>query len=242
MHGDLTSVKTLLRDLASAGNIPDAQLVICPPYPFIALCRDSLAESAIKIGAQDLSMHDIGPCTGEVSGSMLVEFGCTYVLVGHSERRSRHGEDDRLVAAKTKRALAAGLMPIVCVGETLKERQDGRTALVLRRQVQTAAAELSPAQLSHLVIAYEPLWAIGSGISASPDMAQEAHIMIRQSLVHGGGAVKLLYGGSVKADNATHLLTMPDVDGVLVGAASLDAKEFLGIASRLGSGVSGLVR
>jgi triosephosphate isomerase len=191
--------------------------------------RELLAGSAIGWGAQDVSEHASGAYTGEVAAAMIAEFGARYVLAGHSERRQYHGEGDGQVAAKAKAALGAGLTPIVCVGETLAERESGQTAAVVTRQIDAVIGVLGGA-MARTVVAYEPVWAIGTGRTASPEQAQEVHALLRGRLAAAGTAdVKLLYGGSVKAANAASLFGMPDVDGGLVGGASLDANEFLAI-------------
>ena len=205
-------------------------VAVCVPFPYLAQARDALAGSAVGWGAQDVSAHASGAYTGEVSGRMLVEFGCRYAIVGHSERRQYHGERDGEVGAKARAALAAGITPIVCVGETLAERDAGATGAVVERQL-GAVVDAMGTMLHHVVVAYEPVWAIGTGRTASPAQAQEVHAQVRAQLRRSGaGEVPLLYGGSVKAANAAALYAMPDVDGGLVGGASLDAHELLAIA------------
>jgi triosephosphate isomerase len=205
-------------------------LAVCVPFPFLAQARDALAGSGVEWGAQDVSAHASGAYTGEVSGAMLAEFGCRYAIVGHSERRQYHGERDAEVGAKARAALAAGLTPIACVGETLAERDAGATAAVVERQL-GAVVDALGAETGRIVVAYEPVWAIGTGRTASPAQAQEVHGRLRAQLARGGaGEVPVLYGGSVKAANAAALYAMPDVDGGLVGGASLDAHELLAIA------------
>jgi triosephosphate isomerase len=197
----------------------------------LAQAREALAGSAIGWGAQDVSAHAVGAFTGEVSAGMLADFGCHYVLVGHSERRQFHGETDAAVGAKAAAALAVGVTPLVCMGETLAERDAGQTLAVVARQFDAAAAVLGE-QVARIVVAYEPVWAIGTGRTASPAEAQAVHAFLRQRLIAASAAeVKVLYGGSVKAANAAELFAMPDIDGGLVGGASLDAKEFLAIAA-----------
>jgi triosephosphate isomerase len=192
----------------------------------------ALSGSAVAWGAQDVSEHAAGAYTGEVSGAMLAEFGCRYAIVGHSERRSLHGENDALVARKAAAALAAGLKPIVCVGETLPERDAGKTDSVVLRQIDAVVKQLG-GQVAKAIVAYEPVWAIGTGRTARPEEAQAVHRLLRHRLREADPAaedVLLLYGGSVKADNAKALFACPDVDGGLVGGASLQAAEFLTIA------------
>lgn len=178
-------------------------------------------------------MHESGAFTGEISGEMLRDFGCAYVIVGHSERRSYHGESDEQVAKKVLRALASRLSPIVCVGETLAEREAGMTAEVVTRQIDAVLGKLNDEQMQEIVVAYEPVWAIGTGKTATPEMAQEIHALLRKKLTEknasAGARTRILYGGSVKADNAIELFAMPDIDGGLIGGASLKANEFLTI-------------
>jgi triosephosphate isomerase len=232
MNGGLAANATLLVALL-AGWKPraDRVLAVCVPFPYLAQTRDALADSPVAWGAQDLSSHGAGAHTGDVSGRMIVEFGCRFVLVGHSERRQQHGETDAVVCAKAKAALATGLTPIVCVGETLAERDAGQWQSVVGRQFDAVAAALAK-DLPLIVLAYEPVWAIGTGRTATPEQAQEAHAFLRGRLAHAGAeGVQVLYGGSVKAANAVALFAQPDVDGGLVGGASLDATEFLAIAN-----------
>ncbi|HUH86889.1 MAG TPA: triose-phosphate isomerase [Pusillimonas sp.] len=233
MHGGLEANAQLLTDLrAGAGILADyCTLAVCVPFPYLEQARLLLKESSISWGAQDISAHERGAYTGEVSAGMLREFACTWVLVGHSERRAMHGETDALVAAKAKAALAAGLTPVVCVGETLEQQEAGQTLEVIGRQLEPVLA-LGEQSVSKLVVAYEPVWAIGTGRTATPGQAQEVHAAIRAMLnTVGASAVRVLYGGSVKADNAASLFAMPDIDGALVGGASLVADEFLRIAA-----------
>jgi len=206
------------------------ELAVCVPFPYLAQARESLAGGAVGYGSQDVSAHANGAYTGEVSAAMLAEFGCGYAIVGHSERRQYHGERDGEVGAKANAALAARVTPIVCVGETLAERDAGATGAVVERQLDAVVDALG-AGLPRIVVAYEPVWAIGTGRTATPAQAQEVHGRLRARLKRAGaGDVKLLYGGSVKAANAAALYAMPDVDGGLVGGASLDAHELLAIA------------
>ncbi|MCC7327388.1 MAG: triose-phosphate isomerase [Burkholderiales bacterium] len=231
MNGGLEANASLLVALL-AGWTPSAErsLAVCAPFPYLGQVRDALTGSKLAWGAQDLSPHSAGAYTGDVAGAMIAEFGCRYVLAGHSERRQLHGETDALVAAKAKAALAAGLTPLVCVGETLAERDGAGWQTVVGRQFDAIAAALA-ADLARVVLAYEPVWAIGTGRTASPAQAQEVHAFLRQRLQKSSAeAVQVLYGGSVKAGNAGALFAMPDVDGGLVGGASLDAVEFLAIA------------
>jgi triosephosphate isomerase len=212
--------------------VPEERAIgVCVPFPYLGQIQAALTGSAILWGAQDVSPHRSGAFTGEVGASMLVEFGVRLVLVGHSERRQLQGEADDLVAAKAAAALAAGITPIVCVGETLAERDSGATPTVVLRQLD-AVAEILGDRLGRIVLAYEPVWAIGTGRTASPEQVQEVHALLRKRLrAANAGDVAILYGGSVKAANAKALFALQDVDGGLVGGASLDAKEFLAIAA-----------
>lgn len=205
---------------------------VCVPFPYLGPVGDAVAGSTLWLGAQDVCEHEEGAYTGEVSAGMLVDFGCRLVIVGHSERRARQGETSELVAAKASRALAAGLVPIVCVGETLQEREAGRTLEVIALQM-APVLELGADALARMVIAYEPVWAIGTGLSASVEQAVEVHRAIRSSLARlmgeGADKVRILYGGSVKPETAPELFGAPDVDGGLIGGASLKAEDFLAI-------------
>jgi triosephosphate isomerase len=233
MNGGLRQNDALLADLRAGWMAPPGrELAVCVPYPYLWQAQAALSGSAIAWGAQNVSEHAAGAFTGEVSAAMAAEFGCRYAVVGHSERRTLFGETDAAVAAKAVAALAAGLTPIVCVGETLAEREAGATEKVVSRQLDAAIAALGP-RLSAVVVAYEPVWAIGTGRTASPAQAQDVHRLLRARLSAADVAaadVPLLYGGSVKADNAKALFGCPDIDGGLVGGASLKADEFLAIA------------
>ncbi len=232
MNGDTASNARLLDAIARGWQAAaDRGLAVCVPFPYLAQARERLAGSAVAWGAQDVSEYPSGAHTGEVSAAMVAEFGSRYAIVGHSERRQAHGESDALVAAKAAAALAADLVPVVCVGETLAEREAGATSAVVTRQIDAVIAALGPA-LARCVVAYEPVWAIGTGRTATPEQAQEVHALLRRRLAAAGaGSIALLYGGSVKAANAASLFGMPDVDGGLVGGASLDADEFLAIGA-----------
>jgi triosephosphate isomerase len=233
MNGGLKQNDALLTDLRAGWTAPEGRAVaVCVPYPYLWQAQAALSGSSIAWGAQDLSEHASGAYTGDVSAAMVAEFGCTYAIVGHSERRALHGESDELVSKKAAAALAAGLKPIVCVGETLAQRDAGETEAVVLRQLDAVIARLG-ADLVKVVVAYEPVWAIGTGRTAKPEQAQEVHRFLRQRLRKAdkaAGEMLLLYGGSVKADNARALFACPDVDGGLVGGASLKADEFLTIA------------
>ncbi len=234
MHGSLAENEALLGALRSGlGADAAPQCVVCVPFPYLAQAQRLLQGSTISWGAQDVSEHPKGAFTGEVSAAMLREFGCRYVIVGHSERRALHGEDSTLVGRKMRAAQAAGITPIVCVGETLAQRESGATEAVVAEQLDAAIAEAGVARLAQAVLAYEPVWAIGTGKTASPEQAQAVHRYLRERVRTADPAVAealvILYGGSVKAANASELFAMPDIDGGLVGGASLDAKEFLAI-------------
>jgi triosephosphate isomerase len=231
MHGSLAENASLLDALRARAGAGTCQIGVCVPFPYLAQAQALLEGSAVSWGAQDISVHDKGAYTGEVSAAMLKDFGCRWALAGHSERRAMHGETDELVAQKARTALAAGLTPVVCVGETLAEREGGNTLGVIERQLEPVLA-LGADSLRHVVLAYEPVWAIGTGRTATPEQAQEVHGAIRVAL-RGLGVpqVRILYGGSVKAANAAELFAMPDIDGALVGGASLVADEFLRIAA-----------
>ncbi len=208
------------------------QVVVCPPVIYLQQCAGLLADSMVALGAQDVSDQISGAYTGETSAVMLKELGCRYVLVGHSERRIRHAEADDVVANKALAAIQSGLTPVVCVGETLGEREQGLTEKVVGRQLKAVVSALGD-KLAQIVIAYEPVWAIGTGKTATAEQAQDVHRFLRYELAgvdaEIASKVAILYGGSVKADNAAELFAMPDIDGGLVGGASLDAAEFLQI-------------
>ena len=233
MNGGIAANAVLLEGIRSGANGLAAELAVCVPAPYLAQVQAALSGSAVAWGGQDLSLHASGAYTGEVSGAMLRDFDCQFVIVGHSERRSLHGETDAIVADKARQALACGLTPIVCVGETLEEREAGRTDSVVSRQLMAVVSALGQ-QLAKIVIAYEPVWAIGTGKTATPEMAQQVHAQMRALLVGvdpvAGRGVRLLYGGSMKPDNARDLLAMDDIDGGLIGGASLKADDFLAIA------------
>jgi len=235
MHGSLKSNDALLRDVRAGVAALDIDIAVCVPYPYLAQARELLAGSNLAWGAQDVSEHAQGAYTGEVSAAMLVDFGCKYVIVGHSERRAYYGESDAIVAAKAQAALQAGLIPIVCVGETLEERERNVTAEVVMRQMDAVIARCGVASLAHMVVAYEPVWAIGTGRTATPAQAQEVHALIRARVAREdagvAGGLRILYGGSVKPGNARELMTQPDIDGGLIGGASLVAADFVAICA-----------
>jgi triosephosphate isomerase len=235
MHGSLAANLSLLDAVRTGAAGLKGQVAICVPYPYLAQAQAVLAGSNVAWGAQDVSEHAQGAYTGEVSAAMLNDFGCRYAIVGHSERRSFYGDTDAVVAAKFDAALKAGLVPILCVGETLDEREANITAQVVTRQLDAVIAKSGVASLAKAVIAYEPVWAIGTGKTASPAQAQEVHALIRARVAQGDAAVaagvQILYGGSVKPGNAKELFGQPDIDGGLIGGASLVAADFLGICA-----------
>ncbi|MBK9326357.1 MAG: triose-phosphate isomerase [Thiobacillaceae bacterium] len=233
MHGSLAENKALLAGvLAGMGDVK-AGVAVCVPFPYLSQAQAGLTGSAVAWGAQNMSQHAKGAYTGEVSASMLKDFGCTYVIVGHSERRALYGESDAVVAEKFAAAQAAGLTPILCVGETLEERESGVTEQVVGRQLDVVIAKCGVAALARAVVAYEPVWAIGTGKTATPEQAQTVHAFIRGRVRALDAAVAsglvIQYGGSMKASNAVELLSQPDIDGGLIGGASLNAEEFLAI-------------
>lgn len=231
MHGSLAENASLLAALRAADPASHCEIGVCVPFPYLAQASAALEGSAISWGAQDVSAQAKGAFTGEVSAGMLKEFGCRWALAGHSERRALHGETDQQVADKASAALAAGLVPVVCVGESLSERESGQTLAVIARQLAPVLA-LGREAVAGMVLAYEPVWAIGTGLSATPEQAQEVHAAIRAALTElGAPEVRVLYGGSVKAANAASLFAMADIDGALVGGAALVAEEFLRIAA-----------
>ena len=234
MNGTLPETEKLLKALLSAGRNPENGIIIvCPPYPSLQLADGILKGSPIKLGAQDMSEHDKGAYTGEVSADMLLTAGVSYVILGHSERRQYHAESDQLVNAKAKKALAVGLIPIICVGETLEERETDRTEDVVGSQIDGVLAGFAPDMIAKSVVAYEPVWAIGTGKTATPEMAQAVHRFIRNRVTglsrEAAEKLPILYGGSVKPENAADLLSQPDIDGALVGGASLKVDDFVAI-------------
>src|SRR5512134_2148362 len=220
MHGSRAANRALLDAVvAGMGEAGPVECAVCVPFPYLGEVAQQLASTRLAWGAQNASEHAQGAYTGEVSAAMLAEFGCRYVLVGHSERRQLYGETDAQVAAKFAAVKAAGMTPILCVGETLAEREAGNTEAVVARQ-------LSPVRFADAVLAYEPVWAIGTGRNATPEQAQAVHAFLRRRVP---AETPILYGGSVKPQNAAQIFAMPDVDGGLVGGASLVAKDFLDI-------------
>jgi triosephosphate isomerase len=231
MNGNLAANEALV-GAVRAGMAPGAcRVAVCVPAPYLAQVAGLVKGSAIDLGAQDVSGHAVGAYTGEVCAAMLREFGVRYAIVGHSERRQYHGESDALVADKAKAALASGVTPIVCVGETLVQRESGHTEEVVKRQL-AAVIHANGHCISEIVVAYEPVWAIGTGRTATPEQAQQVHAVLRAQLkaaTEQAGRMSILYGGSMNAANAAELLRQPDIDGGLIGGASLKAVDFLTI-------------
>lgn len=234
MNGSRSANEELLSSVVAGAENLVCDLAVCVPFVYLPQCQQILANTRVAWGSQDISAHEAGAYTGEISATMLRDFVCRYAIVGHSERRAYHAETDAIVASKAQRALAAGLTPVICVGETLEQRDAGHTQTVVSSQVEAVLAALSTADLSSIVLAYEPVWAIGTGKTATPAMAQQVHAMLRAllSMKHPASAARtqILYGGSMKPDNAAELLSMPDIDGGLIGGAALKANDFLAIA------------
>jgi triosephosphate isomerase (TIM) len=231
MNGSLAANEALVRALVAGMNGARCEVAVCVPAPYLAQVNALRAGSKLELGAQDVSQHMQGAYTGEVCAAMLKEFGVRYAIVGHSERRQYHGETDAVVAEKAKAALAAGITPMVCLGETLAEREAGHMQEVVKRQM-AAVIHVNGHCISEIVVAYEPVWAIGTGKTATPEQAQEVHALLRAQLTAATPhpeRVHILYGGSMNAGNAAQLLAQPDIDGGLVGGASLKAADFLQI-------------
>jgi triosephosphate isomerase len=239
MHGLRAENASLVRALLDLlGSDLRAEVLVCPPFPYLLETARLLKDTDVVLGAQTVCAESLGAFTGEVSAAMLKDVGCRYALVGHSERRQIYGESDALVARKFVAVQSQHLVPVLCVGETLEEREGDRTLQVVSRQLDAVLAVAGVAALGQAVIAYEPVWAIGTGRTASPEQAQAVHAMIRAKVAALdatiGGSVRILYGGSVKASNARELFAMPDIDGGLVGGASLKADEFAHICAAAG--------
>ncbi|MBK9685785.1 MAG: triose-phosphate isomerase [Betaproteobacteria bacterium] len=235
MHGSRPANAELLAALLAARPF-GADVAVCVPFVYLNETAATLAGSDLRWGAQDVSAHEQGAYTGEVSAAMLAECGCRYAIVGHSERRAYHAESDQLVAEKAQAALARGVTPVVCVGETLAEREAGQTEEVVKRQLSAVIHQLAHCA-AEMVVAYEPVWAIGTGRTASPEQAQAVHAVLRAQLQAATGraaSMRILYGGSVKPDNAATLFTQPDIDGGLIGGASLKAADFIAICRAAG--------
>ena len=233
MNGSRAANVTLLNGIVAGLGNARAACAVCVPAPFLQQCEEVLAGTPVAWGAQDVSMHASGAYTGEVCAQMLAEFGCRYVIVGHSERRAYHREDSALVAQKALAVLGEGMTPIVCVGETLEQREAGETAQVVGAQIDAVLEALDAAAVAKIAVAYEPVWAIGTGMNATPAMAQEVHAQLRAQLkarnAEAAEVVPILYGGSMKPENAKDLLAQPDIDGGLIGGAALKAEDFLAI-------------
>lgn len=233
MHGSLQQNAALIEGILAGVPDVNCDVVVCPPFPYLAQVRAMLPSSGIALAGQSVSEYAVGAYTGEVAASMLADLGCRYVLVGHSERRALFGETDEQVAGKFERAQHAGLIPVLCVGETLAERRAGMTGEVVSEQIAAVLNRLGVEAFASAVVAYEPVWAIGTGITATPDQAQEVHQAIRKQLASLnpmiGNGVQILYGGSVKPQNAKELFEQADIDGGLVGGAALVADDFLAI-------------
>jgi triosephosphate isomerase len=233
MHGALQQNSALLARIAAEASGLLCEVAVCPPYPYLAQAQVLVQGAVVALGAQSVSEHPSGAFTGEVSASMLTEFGCRYVLVGHSERRALFGETDVVVAGKFEAAQKAGLVPILCVGETLGEREAGKTGFVVARQLSAVLDRVGVAAIASSVVAYEPVWAIGTGVTASPAQAQEVHAAIRAQIaaldLGVAEGLRILYGGSVKPQNAKELFGQSDIDGGLIGGAALVADDFLAI-------------
>ena len=235
MNGSRESIRSLLDGVKGGmGDVKSAEVAVCAPAIYIPLVEELLTGSEVAWGGEDLSVHASGAYTGEIAASMLNDFHCKYVIIGHSERRTYHDESDELVAEKYEAAMQAGLIPIFCIGETLEQREQGITNDVVARQVDAVINKLGVAALAKGVIAYEPVWAIGTGKTATPEQAQEVHAFIRSRVAASDAsiaeAIQILYGGSMNAANASDLLAQPDIDGGLIGGASLKAEDFLAIA------------
>jgi triosephosphate isomerase len=232
MNGSVLSATALLKDVLAETLPASVDVAVCPSFVHVPLIKTLTANSGIQLGAQNVSEYESGAFTGEVSADMLAELGCSYVIVGHSERRSLFGETDEVVVTKIKRVIEAGMTPVLCVGETLSQREANAMESVIGGQIRTVQEGLDASELGKLVVAYEPVWAIGTGKTATPEQAQSVHAFIRnvwrehERTTSHASALRVLYGGSVKADNARLIFAQPDIDGGLVGGAALDARQF----------------
>ncbi|MCW8922429.1 MAG: triose-phosphate isomerase [Gammaproteobacteria bacterium] len=235
MNGSSESVKELISGVKAGVGEANAEVVVCPPFVYIPSVADAIGDSGIKLGAQNMCDQDAGAFTGEVSGPMLKDVGCEYVIIGHSERRAMYGESDEVTAVKYGAVLKNGLKPIFCIGETLEERESGITEDVVGRQIDAILNSDGVASLANAVLAYEPVWAIGTGKTATPEQAQEVHAFIRNKIAALDAGVaeglRILYGGSMNPGNAAELRSQPDIDGGLIGGASLKAEDFLAICT-----------
>jgi triosephosphate isomerase len=233
MNGSIAANAALLTQIQAEFSGAECDVAVCVPFPYLAQCQSLLSGSSLCLGAQDVSIYECGAYTGDVCAAMLLEFGCRYVIVGHSERRAYFGETSELVAQKALIAVEKGLIPIVCIGETLEQRETGQTKEIVLQQLDAVLSVMAAADVAKIVIAYEPVWAIGTGRTATPEMAQEVHAVVRKRLQEkdpmAAEQVKILYGGSMKPDNAQALLAMEDIDGGLIGGASLKAQDFMAI-------------
>jgi triosephosphate isomerase len=235
MNGSSDSVKELMSGIKAGIGKANAEVVVCPPFVYIPQVAAAIADSGIKLGAQNMCAQDAGAFTGEISGPMLKDVGCEYVIIGHSERRAMYGETDEVTAVKYGAVLKNGLKPIFCIGETLEEREQGITEQVVGRQIDAILNTDGVASLANAVLAYEPVWAIGTGKTATPEQAQEVHAFIRGKIAAQDAVIaeglRILYGGSMNPANAAELRSQPDIDGGLIGGASLKAEDFLVICS-----------
>lgn len=235
MNGSSSSVSELIDGIKAGVSAANAEVVVCPPFIYLPTVASSIADTDIHLGAQNMCDQDSGAFTGEVAGPMLKDVGCEYVIIGHSERRALYGETDKITAVKYATALKNNLKPIFCIGETLEEREQGITEQVVGRQIDAILDESGVASLANAVLAYEPVWAIGTGKTASPDQAQEVHAFIRSKIAGQDAAIadglRILYGGSMNPGNAAELRSQPDIDGGLIGGASLKADDFLAICT-----------
>ncbi len=237
MYKNINEAIKLVNDLKiKVADVKDREIAICPPYTALSKVKEKIKDSNIKMGAQNVYWEEKGAFTGEISPSMLKDVGCDYVIIGHSERRQYFNETDEMVNKKMKAVFNLGLLPIICIGETLKEREEGRTFDIIEKQVHNGVKGLSEDLISKLIIAYEPVWAIGTGRTATPEQAEEVHKFIRELLkrIYGEGnshLIRILYGGSVKPENITDLMGQENIDGGLVGGASLDAESFAKIVN-----------
>lgn len=234
MNGSKASADALLRGVvAGSGGVSKSEIAVCVPFPYLYLGEQLLVGSAVRLGGQNLCTESGGAFTGEVSGSMLADFGCTYVICGHSERREYYGEDEASIALKLARAIESGLTPILCVGETLRQRETGETEAVIAGQIDGVVERIGIDAFAGVEIAYEPVWAIGTGLTATPEQAQAVHAFIRNRIAEKNTSIaeklRILYGGSMKPGNAAELLAQTDIDGGLIGGASLNADDFLAI-------------
>ena len=235
MNNDLNESQDLVSKIINGlGNDTKCDVIVCPPFTSLNEVSSLIKNTPVKLGAQNLYFEDSGAFTGEISAAMLKSIGCEYVIIGHSERRTIFGEPDDVINKKIQRALKHNLNPIFCVGELLEQREDGTTMEVVKNQILTGLKDITPTQLSEIIIAYEPVWAIGTGKTATPEQAQEVHAAIRELIVENfsedvADNLVIQYGGSVKPDNAGELLSKKDIDGALVGGACLKADSFLGI-------------